>query len=307
MTNPKLARETDNGRYYEDPADKVLVPSCTNVIGHLHKPGMAPAAANLTAEFIMDQLPAAVRAARSPATLTAFLRAAKPHYRTMWDDRKELGSAVHHAAEAEVLGAPYPRVPRVAPFIGSYWDWMTEFGVQIPRDIESTEITVFRRRPPRYGATADLWVWLRFPQAFSPPHPRFKGRRPGPGLPFPSVVTPSGLWLVDLKTSLTKPASVRYTEQVLQLAALRHADVAVLPDGTEIPIPQFAGAAILNLRMNDHAFIPLPADEKAFAAFLSLVPVAVYEHGLSLTPYKPAAAPNLSDEPDPAHAASRPA
>jgi hypothetical protein len=81
---------------------------------------------------------------------------------------------------------------------------------------------------------------------------------------------------------------------VLQLAALRFADVALLPDGSEITVSEFAGAAILNLRRNGYGVIPLPADAQAFAAFQAMVIVARYAHGLSLTPFKPAAALRLS-------------
>lgn len=284
-TDPRFARNTPHGRYYEDPLDRVLVPSCTNVLDEWDKPNLAPAAAKLTADFIVEHLPEAVRASLHPETLTVFLRRAKGEYRRVWEERRNLGSLIHRHAEAEVLGMPMPADPRVTPFIDSYRAWLTEFGVDIARDVHSAEITVLGRGEPRYGATADLWTQLRFATEWSEPHPRFKGRTPT------KVHTPSGLWVVDIKTSLTKPASARYRENILQLAGIRFADVALLPDDTEIPIPAFAGAAILNLRRNGYGFIPLPADRRAFAAFQALITVARYAHGLSLTPFKPAAAP----------------
>lgn len=278
MTDPKLARATDNGRYYEDPADGEMVVSVTNVLSEWAKPALAPAAAKATAEYIVDHLPAAVRASRAEDTREAFLREAKAHYRTVWENRRDLGSLVHHHAEALVLGTPMPEDERVASFIDSYRKWMADFGVDMERDVASAEVTVFSRSHEslRYGGTADLWVNLRH---LPKPYDR-------------------GLWLVDIKTSLTKPASTVYRDHVLQLAALRYADVAVLPDGSEVAVPEFAGAAILNLRQKTarskgYGFVPLPADEHAHLTFLSLLGVAYFAHALDLKTHKPIKAPVL--------------
>jgi len=279
VTDPKLARATDNGRYYDDPADGASVMSVTNALSEWAKPALAPAAAKATAEYIVDHLPAAVRASRTEEARQEFLREAKAHHRTVWDNRRDLGSLVHHHAEALVLGQPIPEDERVAPFIDSYQEWMNDFGVDIEQDVESAEVTVFSRSRPtlRYGGTADLWVNLRH---LPKPYDR-------------------GLWLVDIKTSLTKPASTVYRDHVLQLAALRYADVAVLPDDSEVEVPEFAGAAILNLRQKTtrrqqgYGFVPLPADELAHLTFLSLLGVAYYAHALDLKTHKPIKAPVL--------------
>lgn len=279
VTDPKLAFATDNGRYYRDPLDGEAVISVTNAISEWAKPALAPAAAKATAEYIVDHLPAAVRASRTEEARQEFLREAKAHYRTVWENRRDLGSLVHHHAEALVLGTPMPHDERVAPFIDSYREWMDDFGVEIDRDVESAEVTVFgrSRETLRYAGTADLWVNLRHL-----PKPFDRGR-----------------WLIDIKTSLTKPASTVYRDHVLQLAGLRYADVAVLPDGSETPVPEFAGAAILNLRQKasgrqkGYGFVPLPADEMAHMTFLSLLGVAYFAHALDLKPHKPIKAPVL--------------
>ncbi|QXJ25955.1 hypothetical protein AGRA3207_007524 [Actinomadura graeca] len=284
MTEPRYARATRNGRYYQDPLDGVLVPSCTNVLAEWAKPALAPAAAKVTARYVMDHLPQAIRAARTPATLAQFISGATREFRRVWDERMQLGSAVHHAAEGMVLGRPGTPPPQVLPFLASYRRWMRDFGVVVPQDVFATEITVFGRGPVRYGATADLMVHLEFTSDWSDPDPRFRGRTPD------KIHTPSGLWLLDLKTSLTKPASARYRDNVLQLAAIRYGHAMRLPDDTEIEVPEFAGTAVLNLRRDRYGFIPLPAGPQAFAAFTSLVPVARYAHRLTLTPCRPVAA-----------------
>lgn len=273
MTSPKHAHDTDNGRYYCDPVDGVMVPSVTNVLSEWAKPALAPAAAKVTAEYIVEHLPAAVRASRKPETREAFLRAAKAEHKTVWEYRRDLGTLVHAHAEAHVLGQPLPEDEAVEPFIDSYRQFLADFGVDIARDVESAEITVFGRNEPllRYGGTADLWLNLRH---------------------MPRGV-PRGRWLVDIKTSLTKPPSTVYRDHVLQLAALRFAEAGLLPDDTEVDVPAFVGAAILNLRTSSYGFVPLPADEAAFLAFQSMVGVAQFAHALDLKPFKPVKAPAL--------------
>lgn len=291
MNGPKHARDTDNGRYYDDPADHVMVPSITNVLGEWNIPALAPGAAKETAEYIVEHLPAAVRASRRPETREAFLKEAKVHYRAVWERKRDLGSRIHALAEAHMLGKPMPYDEEAAPYVTQYERFIDDFGIDIENDVEFTEVTVLRRTAPRYGGTADLGVHLRFPAPMSPQHPKYRGRieRTKGDIP-----TPTGLWFVDIKTSTTKPPSAVYRDHLLQLAGLRFAEVALMPDDTEIPVPEFVGAAILNLRTNDYGFVPLPADEVAHAAFLSLVQVATFSHGIDMAPFKPIAAPAAS-------------
>jgi hypothetical protein len=271
VTDPKYARATDNGRYYEDPQDGAMVPSVTNVLSEWAKVALPPSAAKITAEYIMDHLPKAVRASLRQGTREAFLKEAKAEYKNIWEYKRDLGTVVHEHAEARILGRPIPPDERVDPFIDKYLKFLADFNVDIEHDIESTEITVFGRSELRYGGTADLWVNLRHL-----PRGMRKGR-----------------WLLDFKSSLSQPASAKYRENFLQLAALRHADVAVLPDDSEVKVPEFAGAAVLNLRQKSYGFIPLPADEAAHQAFLSMIGVASFAHALDMKPYKPIKAPVL--------------
>lgn len=286
IPGPKHARATDNGRYYEVPSTGDMYVSVTNAINEWNIAALAPAAAKETANYIVDNLPDAVRAARRTDTRDEFLRQAKAQYRMMWERRRDLGSLVHHMAEARILGKPVPDHDEARPFIAQYERFLADFGVDIDRDVESAEITVLHHGH-RYGGTADLWLQLRFPADRTDPDPRFQGRTPT------AQSTPSGLWLIDIKTSLTKPPTALYRDMILQLAALRYAQTALLPDDTETPVPRFVGAAILNLRTDDYGFIPLGdvANEQAHAAFRALVPLAYFAHQLDLKPYKPIKAP----------------
>lgn len=264
MADPRHSRDTPNGRYYQDPSTGELLISVTNALNVLSKPALAPAAAKVTAEFCMDQLPAAVKASRRPADREAFLKAAKSEHRNVWESRAGIGTRVHAQAEAHALGKPAEPDEDAEPFIDQYRRFLADAGVDLEADVEAVEVTVLHRGA-RYAGTADLWLWLRKP---------FHGM-------------PPGLWLVDIKTSLTKAPSAFYRDHVLQLAGLRFAEVALAPDDSEHPVPQFVGAAILNLRADRYGFIPAPADRAAHAAFRSLVDASYYLHGLDLKPHKP--------------------
>jgi hypothetical protein len=58
--------------------------------------------------------------------------------------------------------------------------------------------------------------------------------------------------------------------------------VALAPDDSEHPVPEFVGAAILNLRTDRYGFIPSPSDEAAHAAFCRLVDQATTPQPVAL-------------------------
>lgn len=275
MSDPKWSRQTKNGRYYEDPQDQggPLLMSVTNALNALAIPALAPAAAKVTAEAFMQRLPAAVKAARRPNTREAFLKEVKREHRNVWDRAMDLGGRVHTQAEAHALDAPVEYDAEVEPFVDQYTAWLKAWGVDLEEHVLATECTVLHR-DHRYAGTADLWVLLPLGPGARPSRKRHP-------------------WLVDFKSSANpnKPASAIYPDNLFQLAALRHAQVAIGPDDQDYPLPEFVGAAILNLRPDAHAFIPLPADETAHAAFLGLLTTSYYLHGSDLKTHKPIDAP----------------
>lgn len=280
MSSPKLAHETDRGRYYKDPRDGELYMSVTNALDTVNKPALAPSAAKITAEKAWTVLPRMVALSRKPVCDRSRVAAAcgrcrdcltreiKAEYKNLWETKRDFGTVVHDYAEAKVTGKPMPPNPDVEPYIGQYIKWAERFGVDFDRDIEFTELTVFHRTH-RYAGTADLGVHLHL----------------SPDL----TVTPEKrwLWLVDFKSSISKPADVVYREQPLQLAALRYPEVLMGPDDTEHPVPEYAGAAVLNLREKSHGFIPLPAGPDVHAAFLHCLQLAYFLHDQDLKATKP--------------------
>lgn len=270
MTAPLHAREIKGkGRWYgrcsEDcPFGDDLLISVTNAQGVVAKPALVPSAVKITAEYAWELLPQMVAMSRQHPNgangcekkrvadrcgecrfcVTA---AIKKQHDNIWEHARDTGTLVHAAAHALVLGQPHQPDPEVAPFVDQYLAFLAAWDVDITKDIEAAETTILNREAG-YAGTGDLWIWL-------PTGPN--GARQ--------------LWLVDIKTSLTKPANVVYTDQVLQLAGLRYAPKAILPDDSVVDVPEFAGAALLNLRQDAHALIPVPAGREAYEGFLGAV------------------------------------
>ncbi|MER8266482.1 hypothetical protein ABT007_20040 [Streptomyces griseus] len=243
---------TERGRYYRDPAGGPDLISVTNALSSIAKPALLPWAAGRAADAVIAAPIVAARRARSePAALRRELVAA---HRVYTDDARSLGTRVHERAVALVLNAPYPADPEVEPYAIELARWFRLWRVDFARDIEAIETTVMHRRYG-YAGTGDLWIWLP-----TGPH----GRRQ--------------LWLIDYKTSAKKPDTVVYDEQPLQLAALRHAPVLLLPDDTDAPALKVRRTALLNLRTRSHRLIEVPSGREQFRAFLAATRTARYLH-----------------------------
>ncbi|NDZ63607.1 hypothetical protein [Streptomyces cyaneofuscatus] len=252
MTDPRHAVATERGRYYRDPAGGPDLISVTNALSSIAKPALLPWAAGRAADAVIAAPIAAARRARSePAKLRRELVAA---HRIYTDEARNLGTRVHNRAVALVLNAPYPADPEVEPYAIELARWFRLWRVDFARDVEAIETTVVHRRYG-YAGTGDLWIWLP-----TGPH----GRRQ--------------LWLIDYKTSAKKPDTVVYDEQPLQLAALRHAPVLLLPDDTDAPALPVRRTALLNLRTRSHRLIEVPSGREQFRAFLAATRTARYLH-----------------------------
>lgn len=295
MTEPFHARDIKGqGRYYGTcgrdacPFGDDLLISVTNAQGVVAKPALVPAAVKVTAEYAWSVLPRMVSLSRSAAAsgcekkrvadrcghcrfcLTAEM---KREHQNQWDRAADFGSQVHTQAYKENVGEPRGYDPETEPFIQQYLFAMDALGVDLDRHIEAAETTILSRRH-RYAGTGDIWAQLHL----DPATLEWNQRR-------------TWLWLLDIKTSLKSPVDRVYGDQVLQLAGLRFAESAVLADDSEVPVPKFAGTALLNLRANGWALIPLPADRAAHAAFVHAVGLQTFMHGLDTKTWKPVPAP----------------
>lgn len=294
MTAPMHARDIKGkGRYYGAcsegcPFGDDLFISVTNAQGVVAKPALVPAAVKVTAETAWEQLPRMVSMSRQGPTgpngcekkrvaercghcrfcLTA---AIKREHQNQWDAAADFGSLVHSYAYNHVVGSPTVYDADVAPFMGQYLAFLDAWSVDIHQHVEAAETTIISRRH-KYAGTGDIWLWL----------PTGKAGK-------------LELWLVDIKTSRKAPVNRVYVDQVLQLAGLRYAEKAILPDDTEIDVPKFAGAALLNLRADAHQLIPLPADRDAHKAFVNAVGLQTFLHAQDTKTWVPLDAPALPE------------
>ncbi|MFE2323623.1 hypothetical protein ACFXD5_06815 [Streptomyces sp. NPDC059385] len=268
MTNPRHARDTERGRYYTDPAGGPDLVSVTNVLDTaVAKKALIPWAVKLTVEHVLANLPSITL--RLVTERTAVVKEIKAVHREAKDRAADLGDRIHKAAELFLLGAPVPADPEVAPYLAQLKLWLAGWGVNIREQVEATEMTVLHRRLG-YAGTADLLIWL----------PTGPGGR-------------LELWLIDFKTSATRPAKSVYPENTLQLAALRFAETVLLPDDTDAPMPCIERAGVLNLRAASHALVPMPADRAAHRAFRGALEATRWLHVApsSYTALSPSTAP----------------
>jgi hypothetical protein len=282
MTAPLHARDIPGkGRYYgpcsehcplaDIPGDGLM--SVTNAQSVIAKPALVPAAAKATAAAAWDRLPQMVATSRQDPDGDCAKRrvadrcgrcrfcvtsAIKAEHKNEWERAADFGTLVHAHAHAHVLGKPMPYDEDVAPFIGQHIAFLEAWRIDMDRHVEAAETTVVSRKHG-YAGTGDLWLHL--PLAWDASSNR-------------AVFTAWNrrkLWLLDGKSSLKKPVTTVYADQPLQLAALRYAEEAVLPDDTVVPIPKFEGGAILNWRATAHALIPQPCGRDVHKAFLGAV------------------------------------
>jgi hypothetical protein len=254
VTDPKHAHESENGRYYTDPAGGPDLVSVTNVLDtSVNKTrSLMPWAVKVTLDWIFEhRIEVARRAITDRANLTKQLKQIHQDVRT---DASDLGTLIHHAAEKRLLGAPFAVPREVAPYLHQLDLFLGFWGVDIDKHVEAAEITCFHRRLG-YAGTADLMIWLPT----------------GPG----RVLE---LWLIDFKTSATRSAKAVYPENTQQLAALRFCETVLLPDDTELPMPKIDRAGVLNLRVKSHALVEMPAGRDAHKAFRGALVNALWHH-----------------------------
>lgn len=284
MTSPKFAYATDDhGRYYrhpEHPGREFI--SITNVLDSIAKPVLVPWAAKVTAEKALDLMPQMVAAALLPPCkpkrvadecgrcLDCLHKITKREVKVVRETAADLGTLIHAFAEAHLTGqelqATDEEHEQAAPFVAQYLRFLDDFEVDITKHVEAAELTVCHPQHG-YAGTLDAIVHLRLDGNLSGVKPK---KLPG---------DKRALWVYDIKTSSTKAADVLYDEQPLQLAAQRNAKEAWLPDGSIVPMPLAKGAAILNLRTDDYAFIPVPSGPEEFAAFRGFIAGQTWMHG----------------------------
>lgn len=208
-------------------------PSVTTIIGGgVPKPALLPWGIKMVAEAAVmmtqsGQLAAIVRS--NPDAALKILKGAPYDKR---DSAADLGSAIHEAAEAHILGhgGGLSVSSEVQPFIEQFHAFLREHNPEYL----AAECTVFSREHG-YAGTLDGLV------------------------KFGEVV-----YVLDYKSGTGV-----YPESSLQLAAYCHAEFIGLPDGKEAPLPKIDGALVLWLRPDKYEVLLARCDDEVFRYFLA--------------------------------------
>ena len=226
-------------RYYIHPVTGERFISVTTVLGNIAKFGITPWAAKLSATAAFDRLPALVRASRLPVCNSTKTGDACGNCRdcvTYWladrhnqvrDDAADLGVKLHDVAEQDallgeqdaLLGEGAHVDEDVRPFVEQYRRWRNTF----QPEFHASEMTVISRKWG-FAGTLDAIASI--------------AKMPAP------LAHLSGLpCCIDWKTSKSVDLVKGW-----QVIAYANADAVLLPDGTELPMPDIKGGLIVHIR-----------------------------------------------------------
>lgn len=220
----KLRTDSDRGRLYTWGDEQFR--SVTTILNALGKPWLGAWAAKMVAEYAYDRRD--LWAELNKAEAVRLLKGAP------WEKRDaagDVGTSVHHAIEALVLGQSPPPYP---PEIAGHMSHFDRFNDDYRPEWYAAEAAVFSRTH-KYAGTLDGIVGIG-------------GKS----------------YILDVKTS----KAVYPDTYPLQLAAYAHAEFMGLPDGTEAPLPAIDGGLILHLTATDYSLIRVRIDEPVFHSFL---------------------------------------
>jgi hypothetical protein len=206
--------------------------SVTTIIGGgLPKPVLINWAKKFTAEYAVEHFEAFTALVKDDKRAAVdWLKGAAYRHR---DQRGEIGTRIHDAAEAYVLDKPFPEwSAEDRPYMVAFQDWLADW----QPTFTAVEVPVFNDTH-RYAGTMDAIITLPDGQRL----------------------------LIDYKTAEKGP----FPEVALQLAAYRFAETFLgLPDGSEAPMPEVDGCAVVKLRPGGYEFYPVETSEDVFRSFL---------------------------------------
>lgn len=233
MTTPKISTIKRAGaRFYVHPETGAKVPGVTSIIDMLPKPFLKPWAAKVVATYAIENLGQMVGLALNGDKQGAI------DYLKRSPDRDtqraaDIGSEAHDYFEAMAKGESVGRVhPEMQPFIDHFDAFLQEY----TPDFVFLEETVWSEAHD-YAGSFDAFAMINGEAAF-----------------------------LDWKTT----RSGVHEEVALQLAAYRHADYIVRPDGSRVPMPKSDGAGVLHVRPEGWSFRPVKVTEDVFEHFLHL-------------------------------------
>jgi hypothetical protein len=229
--NSETSKETGD-RYYLHPTTGERFISVTTVLSNIAKFGITPWAARLSATSAFDRLPLLNRASRAPLcnlTKTDEACGACRDCVTFWladrhnvvrDEAADLGVKLHDVAESDALFGEGAHVDDdVKPFVEQYRRWVKAY----KPTFEASEMTVISRKWGYAGTLDAIFSIAAMPE---------------------KLAHLSGLPLCcDWKTSKSVDRVKGW-----QVVAYANADAVLLPDGTELPMPEIKGGLIVHIR-----------------------------------------------------------
>lgn len=231
MSDPKIATTLASGkRFYTLLGENYW--SVTTILGAVPKRALIYWAANETAAYALENLDTLKRLHEDDPDGAYDLLKRSPWRKR--DKAADLGTHIHEATQAHVLGKPFPEWPLVIrPRMDAFAQFLSDY--QPEYEAAMTEVGVFNRTQ-RYAGTLDAIVTIG-------------GRK----------------LLIDMKTG----GKQIYPETALQLAAYRHAEFVALPDGSQVPMPGTDGAAALHLpEAGGYELVDVDAGPDIFQFFL---------------------------------------
>lgn len=245
MTQPKIDTINRGGsRFYIHPRDPARrVPSVTSVVGMLPKQHLKFWAAKVVAEEAVEHIGTVVQMLLQGQRAGAvdFLKRA-PTRDT--EKASDVGTDVHGLLELLARGEP---VGAVHPDLKPYVDGWRAFAADFRPEYLYVEETVWS---DTYGYAGSFDAIVRIGD---------------------DVV------ILDNKTT----RSGVHADVALQLTAYQHADYIIRPDGTQLPIPEVTGAAVLHLRPERTELVPVHTSGELFGVFRALLEVHRWDRDTS--------------------------
>lgn len=246
MTTPKINTiKRGDSRFYVSPIDGAKAPGVTSVLGMLPKGFLKYWAAKSVAEFAVDNLGDVVG-----ITLRGGRDAAVDMLKRAPDrvtrQAADIGTEAHDIFERMAKGEVIRRLhPDLKPFAEHFQSFLDEFSPEFV----FLEETVWSEAHD-YAGSFDAFAVVNGESVF-----------------------------IDWKTT----RSGIHAETAVQLAAYRHADYIVRPDGSKVPMPKSDGGAVLHVRPEGWKFVPARCDEAVFDVFKHLREVFRWEREMKDT------------------------
>jgi hypothetical protein len=241
-------------RFYVDADTSVQAPGVTSIVGMLPKPFLAPWNGKLAAELAVDSFDFLKQMSETAGREAAvdYIKGAARRYTKM---RAEIGSDAHDLFERMIRGEI---VRRVSQDLEPYRRNFDEFLDAVQPELVRAEDVAWSDTH-NYAGSFDAILRLKLNED---------------GIPDPAGEVAT--IVADWKTSKST-----YADVALQMAAYRHADRLIDPDGNSSAFPETDGAAVLHITPEQWALKPVRTDDEVFEFFLTLRKVFNWDREVS--------------------------